>query len=265
MRAVLLLLGMLAIASATNQVYSGDGVTIDWEGNSGKMKVRRTGTEGNKESSMEISFDTLEEQDGTSKKAGDSYSFKTSDFAWTTPTEETVDGKKTIKVALQSNLTNGAQFEVQSWLYQEESEVKSGDTTVTVKKNHVKFSVFVEDWPFKAGDDHKLHFSAAVKFKGDGKDAPIPDKAADKAKNEKSISAGPGSLDILTFAMVDGVQKDITATVVKSGAFTGVTFDFPRFTNKLEYDPVMGLNSAAALAPGLAALLSILLALATLL
>jgi hypothetical protein len=261
MRAVLLLLSMLAIgAIAKNQIYAGDEVSLDWEGNSGKIKVRRTGTSGDKESSMEISFDTLEEQDKNGKKAGDSYSFKTTDFNWTTPTQETINGKKAIKVSLKSTLENKAKFEVQSWLYQEESEVKSGDATITVKKNHVKFSVFVEDWPFKTGADQKLHFGAAVKFKG-GKSDKFPDKAEDKNKDEKTVVIGPGSLDILNFAMVDGVQKDITATVVNSGAFTGVTFDFPRFDDKLEYDPVFGLdNSARSLAPGLAALLSIAVA-----
>jgi len=244
--------------SDSRDIYSDSDVTVTFEGDSGKMKVWRTsgGNKGDdRESSMEIAFDTLQEQDNKGKDVGGGYDFKTKIYNWTDPVK---DGNK-LRVTLDAVLDNGADWQVVAELYQEDVDVTWGNTTYTVKKNHVKFSFTITNWKWSSPTD-TLAAGVSVKFKGGDKQ--FPKDLNKDGKDKSGMYVGSGEIDLVNQAKCDGVWKDISTTVYTKGSVSGVSFSFPHFDNKLEYDPSFGLTGAAAkLTVGLGMLATVMLAL----
>lgn len=242
---------MLVAVYAKDATTTSHGVTVQFLGQSGKMKVYQG------ESNLEISFDKLVEVDGD-KEVGSGINMASQEFVWSTPITVFVNGANTTKIAFNATFSNGAKLEVISWVYHQTGSVTSGNKTVTVQRDHVKFSVLISSWPF-AKDSNKLSFGCEVKFKGgNGKFADKMEKGKDSSKTV----VGPGTIDVLDTAIVDGVSTQITPTLVTKGAYTGIAFLFPKFDNQVDYDPVFGLNNSALSVAAEPRLLVALLALA---
>jgi hypothetical protein len=251
MRVLAIVFGALvASCLAKDAQFVNDEITVQFLGHSGKFKLWRTQSGG--DTNIEVSFDKLEEVDMSGKKQA-SINLATTDFAWENLGAVRYQGYDATEVMLTTTLSNGANLTVDSYIFQVDAKVIHGNTTYTVAKNHVKFTVIIHDWPF-ASTSNTLQFGCECKFKGGSKG--FPDKLDPKNANEQKLVFGPGQIDIANKALVDGDEMKISPTIVSKGAFTGVTFEFPYFSSKLEYDPTLSVPNAAWAQSGIASMAS---------
>jgi hypothetical protein len=255
-KAIFICLALVVAVVAKDATAVGNDVTVQFLGQSGKMKLYRTNTAGN--TNIEVSFDKLTELDDKDKAIGGGINLASQVFEWSTPVEVKFQGFNTTKVTLISTLSNGARFNVTVYLYRQTGSIVHGNTTYTVLTDHVKFTVNIKSWPFGT-TNNKLKFGIDCKFKG-GKKSFFPDHGEPKNKNEQSVYFGAGQIDVSNKVIIDGVTRQIVPVIVNQGAFTGVELTFPHFNDQVDYDPTMAIGNFSFLSapnPLLAALLAL--------
>jgi hypothetical protein len=215
-----------------------NGVEVHLEGDSGKIRVRRR-TMGVKDA-VEIYLDEITELDTTNKAIG---SADTAKLTWGMPTYSLVNGVNTTTMRATGVYKNGATVTLQAALYQRDTVVPWGDSSFTVPRNRVKFSLFINNWPF-ASNASRLQADLEIKVSGKGYKPDNFENDSD-VRIKKVKLAARGSLDIVTTAIVDGVTKPITYAIRGDGTKAGLLLTFPYFSSSLAYDPTIGVTSGA--------------------
>jgi len=249
-----LCLGAVSIR-ADNWIKSADGsVSVQFtnSGSSGSILV----AEGNSTSkSLEVKFGDIEEWSADDKDRTQRLSsYATGDAMWSGPTAVKVNGATVQRVNMTRRMQTDAGVLVDVSLIGDlypstGGTAQNGVETLSVAGNGLKLSLMLNGWKFQSGGE-KLNWT--LEIKADGKDGVKPEeKEADDNKQKRlefgSSSAGKsGKLDAALTVVLDGVNKPATLSAdVKSGK-SMVTFSFPKFTNKLYYDPTMSYSSDAA-------------------
>lgn len=219
----------------------------------------------NGNSALAISWSKLEEIDTN----GDTTSNRVNSFSnlaggWSNPTVVTRNGFQCTDVTLTTTFEVGAKgkkvsgtsvpFTLSACVYSTDATVTHGDYTYDVKKNHVKFTVTVEDWPF-LNPANTLRFGASLEtttevdeymaeylseYIGDFSEYMVVGEPTD---GEYNASIGAAEMDIATTCIVDNETADVESTVTGGNSEAEITWDFPSFSTRLEYDPTIGFKS----------------------
>jgi len=250
------LLVLTTVAVADQSVTNGD-ITVNFQGQSGWITVSRAdGT------NMQVGFDKIYELDNKGNVVGQSKPMSTETFVWGTPTSVVIGGHNASLITFDGTLSSagGASLHVDAYFFEVDSTMTVNNQTVTVAKNHVKFSLKLSHYTFGA-PTNGLRFGFQVKFKGGSKGWPTD---MNKTPQGGTVVLGGGTIDVVNTAVVDGTTTSVTPNIVTGpGIFTGLTIDFPHFNNYVWYDPTFGLGASSALssaAPALSMLLFVVLA-----
>jgi len=234
------------------------GIQLKVEGSSGKLQLRRR--EWDEKSKIEVNFDKLEEIDSSgSKKKNADLSGK--NFVWGTPVWELRDGVNTTRLNFTSTINpksgTDTTFAAIVYIYQEDGTITHGTNTYDVKKDRVKFTIQIRNWPFDS-TDHKLQMTMEMKVNDKSyKPDKLEDKTDDGDKEKKCDMAGLGEFDVLETAIVDGISTNITADLYTDGSKNGLILTFPYFTSDVDYDPTLFANSAGVASYSIASFLLI--------
>lgn len=141
---------------------------------------------------------------------------------------------------------------VTTYVYAKDVTVQFGSKTISVPKNTIKFTVDIANWKF-ANPANTLTFGVKIKIqRKDGQECKeIKIKSKDDSKDddhnkEKRIffsDSGHGAIDFPSFAIIDGVETPINATLRSPDSgddkINGIYWSFPSFQKTLLYDPVL--------------------------
>jgi len=245
------------LVAADVTITSPDGaVAVDFVGQSGQIKLFPS---AESKKFIKIKWSKLSEVDASGATVQSASSLASKTFEWVGPESVTVQGHAATKVTLQSVLQiNGApsarpHFNVSAYLFTTSVTLSDGDSTVEVPRNSLKFSIGVDGWPFESASNF-LTLSAQVetpKNKDGAKDK------ADSTKSHTRFDFDDSHIVLQNTAIADGVQVNINSTVEGKN----VEWKFPAFTERLDYDPTLGLESAATAAAAAAIPMMALLAL----
>lgn len=186
-----------------------------------------------------------------------SENFANSDYEWTAPQVETVNGTERIRVEMKSNVSVGspnldqnAEFEFHSFVYKTNGTAINGNQTLDIPKNSLKFSIKVKNWPWKS-TDNVLTFGVALLSKtkrgGPGRKSPLRKKGRGRKGKVSRFELGDGSfLDSPEQCECDGKAVELKETLTEDIGNKGVmmSWTFPHFENAVYYDPVLGSTSS---------------------
>lgn len=268
-------------------------------GRSGKIAL---GSRKGRRQKVVINFDSMVERDsagnviGTRGKQQDEKhsfnSFASKDFSFTSLTETSLQGVGAKTFNFSANLIqNTATLNVQAFLFTQNGTLSINGEEVEVRRGMLKFNTVVENWPFcTAGGSGQaacangevgafLDFGIIISSKSKPSRRNATKGARPMAKCKK-----PGKQNLMCrmqqqFSLGDGADMGLSTQLEKDGVVetmaTGfpevkqvgsknlVFFRFPRFNNKVMYDPTVDLGIAdaednAAGAAGPAGLLTLL-------
>jgi len=247
---------VLAAVVVADQTIVSPTITVNFQGQSGGVTVWRT-IDTKKDTTVSMSFDAIEEVSSTNSSYSPpiSINMATQSFVWSAPVIITYQGYNATQLTLTSTLSNNAAFKCTALVFYEDAYVTHGSTTYQVLTDHVKLSFNIDNWPFVDNNGY-LNIGVDLKFKGGSKGD--PDSVKDKGDGkQKTVQFGGGALDLATTAVIDGVNKPVSAWVFTNGGSktlqVGVQFQFPAFTSSLDYDPTLSVSFAMprALLPSL--------------
>ncbi|GLE06079.1 hypothetical protein PINS_up015290 [Pythium insidiosum] len=127
----------------------------------------------------------------------------------------------------------------------------NGEQKLPVPAGALKFTVTLSDWPF-AASTNSVRLALTLSARGkDGKKRGKPQKKprgdSDKLKKIDRVDMGEGMfMDAPALAVLDGVSKDINATVESDDKGIEYVWVFPYFNRTLYYDPVVGSEDPSA-------------------
>jgi hypothetical protein len=114
--------------------------------------------------------------------------------------------------------------------------VMSGNTSITIPRDALKFDVTVSGWNF-ASPQNKLSVGILLTTAG----ASNPNAALANTTNGAAINYENFYFDTPNTAVYDGSDGPVTITSYASGSKgTGISFLFKSFTSQVIYDPVIG-------------------------
>jgi len=215
-------------------------VRVDFVGNSGKIKLY-AGSDPN--TFIMISQSKLAETDSTGKTVNSrNVQLSSTDGSWSALQHQTQNGTdyyastytSTFEVDKQGN-NDGTTvtFQLTAHLYQKPANISYGNTTIIVKENTLKFSVWVTGWP-AFGDGNTLNYAITLSSKGGDNGGNLKTEGKDK-----KVETDSGSLDLPTLALADDEPVNVGISLDSNGGKQSINFVFPALENTLYYDPTM--------------------------
>ncbi|GAB9477144.1 hypothetical protein Gpo141_00014206 [Globisporangium polare] len=208
---------------------------------------------------INLALSRLEEIDSTSRVVVKADGFNQSNGLWTEFMQTSINN-----VSMQSTMyattlkVNGTlttiAFALTTSIFATNTTVKNGNQSLSVPAGGLKFTLSVAGWNFK-NTTNKLRFAIAVKAKGRGVNATAPANPVIKKKNGTEASVdridfGEGMfMDAPSNAVLDGVDTNISASLMTSGTLTEYIWVFPSFKKSLHYDPVIGSDNTTMTTP----------------
>jgi hypothetical protein len=116
--------------------------------------------------------------------------------------------------------------------------VQSGNTTVVVPQDSLKFDLTVSNWPFQNTANSLMVGMKLKPFGAKNSNAVIQDSGTNT--NTKSINYGNMFFETPTTALYDGVDGNVVVSQTGLGSSTVMNWKFKSFTTSVVYDPVMG-------------------------
>lgn len=252
----------------------------DVRGRSGKIAL---GSRKGRKQKVVVNFDSMVERDasgnaigtrGKSQTAKHSFnSFASKDFTFTPLTETSLQGvtAKTFNFSA-SLIEDTATLNVQAFLFTQNGTLSINGEEVEVRRGMLKFNTVVENWPFcTAGGTGQaacnggevgafLDFGIIIssKSKPSRRNATAGARPQAKCKKpgkkhltcrvQQQFSLGDGAdMGLSTQLEKDGVVETMATgfpKVEQQGSKNLVFFRFPRFNNKVMYDPTVDLGIA---------------------
>jgi hypothetical protein len=245
-RAVCLLaLFCLASVCAVDRHSENGGVSIDFVGVSGKIKIYPS---SDATSFIMVAQSKLEEllQDGSSTSPKREMQMANADAGWDAPTLTTVaPGIVAYKTSFTQTAAvgaNNAVFVLNATFYVNTTTLPSG---LVVTQNSLKFDIAVSGWPSFTAASNYLSYELLVSAKGgDDGQASLHDQQTD-VKRVRFNAMLNGGIDLPTKAIINGVaDTDIVVNVEQKNNKDTIEFRFPG--NNVVYDPVLTLTGHAS-------------------
>lgn len=233
---------LVCTASANDRTVSTSGVTVDFVGQSGKVKLYPNSEPGR---FVMISMDRLDEVDDDGNTVQSARNFASTDFTWNTrwlSTGVEVRFETDVPVGTGSNPPS-ADFKMITFLSNQTESVRLYNTTfnTTVPAHELKFTVIVENWPWQSSDN-KLQFGAEVKAKQSSSE----DGLEPSLKDGQFYFGSGLVLKTDATALVDGTSEPVSTSGSSNGNKFTVSWEFPHFDSRLEYDPSMSTDGTSA-------------------
>jgi hypothetical protein len=260
-----LALVLIAGIVCADQNINRDSTRFDYHGQSGQIAIRDS-THG-KEAS--IKWSKIEEITPQGQRVNWVNNFASQSFVWKQPCNVVINSQNATLVEFNSvlnaryNSSQNIYFNISTLLFQTQSIVPYGNTTITVPKDSIKFTLSMIGWPFRSVNN-MLRFGAELKQEThSGKNKTLSDLKKYKINkyNRESnddkigysdrtlIMDGSGFYDMPSFAIIDGVQVSVNVSTYTESDDNkvGIAWVFPKFTSLL-YDPVIGTGTPDYLA-----------------
>jgi hypothetical protein len=260
MRLVLLALLLVELAWAGDKNTNNGGVSIDFVGVSGKIKIYPTVDSSTFIAVAQSKLAELQ-QDGSDTSPKREINMANADMGWTDPTATMVGpGIMAYKTSFYNTASVGANtvlFVLNASFFVNTTTLPNG---LVVTRNSLKFDISVSGWPTFLATTNYLSYELTVSAKGGDKGAKISDKQSN-VKRIRFDSMLNGGIDLPTKAVINGVaDTEITVNVVEKSNKDYIEFQFPG--NNVVYDPVLTLDGSgaghAAVSVALVALLCLL-------
>lgn len=274
MRSSLLFLSASVLLFAAVMVSAQDptfttpgGYRATFNGNSGKMKLFPQSEEASK--FIQLSWDKIVELDMEGEEVQSVKNFASQpDFVISGPEEIIYDAGSrglynatriildaTVQPTGARSPSATAKFVVTVLAFKTDVTIPYGNTTVSVLRDNLKFTVDVNDWPFKS-TTNSLTFGTKVL---------TPGSAKGNKKSADVYQFDSANLIVQDSAIVNGITTvPVNTTLDQTGSNSIVMWSFPYFSQSLKYDPDFGfasdLGAASAGATGAAAIVLALLA-----
>ncbi|KAJ0390522.1 hypothetical protein P43SY_010835 [Pythium insidiosum] len=201
----------------------------------------------------------LEEIKPDNKTGLKAENFNAVDAEWTELEETTLGDAEAVSTSFITPVIVGpkgkpagtANFNLTATIVQSNATAMNGNQSLPVPAGALKFTISLSDWPFES-TNNSVRFAITLAARGkDGKARGKPSKKprgdSDKLKKIDRVDMGEGMfMDAPALAVLDGVTKDITATVEQSGNAVEYVWVFPYFNKTLYYDPVVGSEDPSA-------------------
>jgi hypothetical protein len=239
-------LAVVASSPPTSWTVVSDSTTVQVLGHSGKIKIWRT--YDNDTNSMEVSLDRLSEIDSGDYVVQKSSNLASSDFEWSAPSVETVDGVNVTAMTLSAKLTVGraeVPFGMIVYLYDRDAGFIWNNQTFHIKRGHAKFTIHIESWPFQS-KENRLQLTLELKSKGHGVPADTTTTHSDDGKQKRYRFDGGGVFDVIDTCLVDGHNASVHTDLYSQGVKSGMSLTFPWFGHDLCYDPAVGFVTISA-------------------
>jgi hypothetical protein len=163
-------------------------------------------------------------------------------------------------------LSNSATLNVQFCVTGGNTTVTFGSKTLNVPASSLKFTLEVDNWPF-VSSTNLLQMQAYIKLRsGEGNDVTHQSENHRRRRSEHSgsgsmgegvddheekvsfnLQSGDGLFSYPHYALCDGVEQNVTVTSWAEEHSLKFQFQFPSFTSKLVYDPIVSFSGAANL------------------
>lgn len=234
---------------------------VEYVGQSGKVTLFSPDNSGRY---IRMSLDKLEEVDSHFDPIGWSTpSLASQTFTWSQPQQVIIGGNNATEVVLTTTQKVGGNgvhaprvnFDLITDIASVDTVVNSGNQTVLVPKNTLKWSVNINDWPWKSQSNY-LKFGINLKFqKSDDSDYHEDTEENDssqivllgnyrnKRNGSKLIFPQNCQLNIIPTGLSDNIDVPIHYRVFWNGGIFNINFYFPYFNKTFEYDPVMSFGS----------------------
>ncbi|KAL4228464.1 hypothetical protein ACF0H5_011511 [Mactra antiquata] len=237
---------------ASDGTLVGSGIEVKVLGQSGKITVKKTDTANDAASSVTIEFDNLNEKDSDGNMINDNdhkvLTFANQVFTFSEPMDakypDTELGVK--KISFQSTLHNQATVAIMMYIFKEGGDINNANETITVKEGDLKFNVEISNWPFCVASSN-----CPKNAIGESLDFEIVMKGKSKASKETSsgkeeYKLGNAVVTLSKMIVVDGVAVEMTEEpmLVSRGSKDAFKFRFPKFSNKILYDPTLTLGDS---------------------
>ena len=245
---------------------SRDNTDFDFKGQSGQIAIRNA---YGKEAS--IKWKKIEEFDSQNKKVNFVNNFASQTYTWSAPVQTQFNGQNCTLINLNAILTPYYQVQgqnvylnISTYIFNSTVQVPYGNTTLTVPKDTVKFTISMSNWPFK-NTTNTLRFGSEIKSEdNDGRkkkmnefrkfkvrrDQEVDDDGKRAYNDRTLIVDNTGFYDMPSFALINGVQTPVTVALwndTDDNDKVGIVWTFPYFNN-LVYDPVIGTGSPSYIA-----------------
>lgn len=188
---------------------------------------------------MSLQWATIAEVDSEGK-AVQSYDLSGHHFGWSQPeVGDLVDDKKRPTgnhfpaVNFTEQLENGAWFNVSAWI------IDSNATNASLKRNSVKFSIYISNWTFigAGGENPATSLAVTAGLVGFGG---LVRRESNKENHSSTAVYGSGFLDAPTEALYDGETYGEVKVEHTLKGKPIVIFTFEQFYDNVSYDPTFG-------------------------
>ncbi|GLE06076.1 hypothetical protein PINS_up015287 [Pythium insidiosum] len=206
-----------------------------------------------------LSLSRLEEITADGKPAQKAEDFKSINAEWSEFEDTTLGDADavstsfiaTVPVGPKNKVAGQAKFNLTATIVHSNTSAMNGEQKLPVPAGALKFTVTLSDWPF-AASTNSVRLALTLSARGkDGKKRGKPQKKprgdSDKLKKIDRVDMGEGMfMDAPALAVLDGVSKDINATVESDDKGIEYVWVFPYFNRTLYYDPVVGSEDPSA-------------------
>jgi len=248
---------LLAIAASRAQATSPQlPIKVNVQGQSGKFTVYPEAK--GQQSGIQVTMDALREVDGNGQQVGTQGNNKhsiqtfasqtfTTDPMVMTELKGTPGNVPAVKVAFQSTVSNVGKIGIDTYVLAESGTVGPQNETWAVRMGDLKWNIRIWDWTFCDGSgagacrsgDIGQYIELDVSVKGNA--------SASKTGKKTIDLGGQTTLELSNQVLVDkstwSMMADGYPSVNVQGSTTTITFRFPKFSNDILYDPVLGTST----------------------
>jgi hypothetical protein len=199
-----------------------------------------------------LKMSRLEEFDSTDTSVIKASNFNKGTNDWTTVTTMLINNVSTSVTSFAGDIPVGssstAKFNLTTFIYDNTTWSMNGQQNLTIPAGALKFTLSIKGWPFAANTNY-LKFGVTLKAKS--KNATTLDAPKQRKGNstvlQDTVDMGQGMyMDAPTKAVIDDVDKTISAEIETVGNSVEYVWKFPYFKTSLLYDPVVGSTDADA-------------------
>jgi hypothetical protein len=214
-------------------------------GKSGKISIFPS---DNSERFITMSLDKLEEVKPNFQSIGwNTPALSSQTFSWSQSNNYNLNGINVTEVSLtsiqkvggNSNHAPTVDLLLNTKIFSQDIYVYSGNQTVNVPKNTLKWTINLEHWPWK-NQNNLLKFGINLKFKEENNQEIIKNN---NDLSTKLIFPQNCQFDLINFGISDGNVVPITYNIFWKGGLFYIEFYFPYFYNTFEYDPILSFGN----------------------
>jgi hypothetical protein len=222
-------------------IHTPNNVAVSLVGESGKIRLTYN------TNWIQLSWLKLQEIDSNGDVVQSVNNFASiPDFDWDEPTHTIIQGQNATVISIFGTVTIGnngvnaptADFGVTVYMFPQQITMETGNTTVLVPIDTIKFNVICNQWPFES-IHNRLQFGVTLSSHG-GIHPTTPTKTYSDVltHNGTVVEFGAGGLVAPQKAIIDGSEKDIIVHLNTNE----LVWSFPYFEYTLLYDPVFAVD-----------------------